>query len=79
MGKKLAFSYDKEGDILDISIGKPKKATSLEVENDVFVRLDKSKQVVGFMILNFEKRFSSLKKIQTVPILADLKLSQTFL
>ncbi|MBI2583367.1 MAG: DUF2283 domain-containing protein, partial [Candidatus Aenigmarchaeota archaeon] len=58
MGEGLNFGYDKDGDILDISIGKPKPAVSKEIAEDVFARLDpKTKKIVGFMIMNFEKRF----------------------
>jgi uncharacterized protein YuzE len=61
MGEKgLIFSYDREGDVLDISIGDPKEAISNEIENDVFVRMDPvSHEVIGFSILNFQKRMNS--------------------
>lgn len=56
MAEKMMFSYDKDGDVLDISIGKPQKAISREIEDDFFVRLDPdTKRIVGFSILNFEK------------------------
>lgn len=71
MDKNLIFSFDKEGDVLDISIGKPKKAISEEISDDIFVRKDpKTKEIVGFMILNFEKRFKKLGTIQKVPLKA---------
>lgn len=72
MEKKLIFSYDKKGDILDISIGKPRKAISEEIREDFFVRKDiKTREIVGFMILNFEKRFDkSLKSIE-IPLSAQ--------
>ena len=71
MDKKLIFSFDKEGDILDISIGKPRKAVSEEIKNDVFVRKDpKTKEIVGFMILNFERRFKKLGKAEEIPLKA---------
>lgn len=54
--EEMMFFYDEEGDVLDISIGKPKKAVSEEVGNDVIVRKDEKGTVVGFTILNFEKR-----------------------
>ena len=38
MEKKLMFSFDEEGDVLDISIGKPRKAVSEEIKEDVFIR-----------------------------------------
>ena len=38
MEEGLRFSFDKEADMLDISIGTPKKAISREVDDDFFVR-----------------------------------------
>jgi uncharacterized protein YuzE len=71
MEKKLKFFFDKHGDVLDISIGKPKKAISKEIENDIVVRLDpKTNKIVGFTILNFEKRFEHMNKSETLPITA---------
>ena len=76
MGKKLMFSFDKEGDILDISIGSPKKAISREVKDDFFVRLDpKTKKIVGFSILNFEKWFK-YESEKIVPIEAEFLLAK---
>ena len=58
MGKKLKMSYDKEGDILDVSLGDPTSAISEEGEDDFFVsRHPVSGEIVGFSILNFEKWF----------------------
>ena len=71
MDKKLIFSFDKEGDVLDISIGKPRKAISEEIKEDVFVRKNpKTKEIVGFMILNFQKRFKKLGNIEEIPLKA---------
>ncbi len=71
MEKELKFFFDKEGDVLDISIGEPKKAISKEINNDIVVRLDpKTNKIVGFTILNFEKRFEHLNKSETLPITA---------
>ena len=76
MGKKLMFSFDKEGDILDISIGSPKKAISREVKDDFFVRTDpKTKKIVGFSILNFEKWFKDESE-KVVPIEAEFLLAK---
>ena len=76
MGKKLMFSFDKEGDILDISIGHPKKAISREIKDDFFVRLDpKTKRVVGFSILNFEKWFKDESE-KVVSIEAEFLLAK---
>lgn len=71
MEEKLNFYFDKEGDVLDISVGEPKKAISEEISEDFFVRKDmKTNKIVGFMILNFEKRFSKLGKKESIPIKA---------
>ena len=79
MEKRLTFSFDKEGDILDISIGSPKKAISREVKDDFFVRLDpKTKKVVGFSILNFEKWFEGESDKKIVPIKAEFLLAKSY-
>ncbi len=71
MGKRLKFFFDKKGDVLDIAIGKPKQAISREIGNDIIVRVDpKTKEIVGFTILNFEKRFEHKEKGETLPITA---------
>lgn len=78
MEKRLIFSFDKEGDVLDVSIGSPKKAISRELKDDFFVRLDpKTKKVVGFSILNFESWFKNEKDRKIVPLEADFILTKT--
>ena len=78
MAETLRFAYDKQGDILDIAIGRPRRAISREVEDDVFVRLDpKSKKVIGFSILNFTKRFKDLDDTQPIPVTASFSLSRS--
>ena len=77
MEEGLRFSFDKEADVLDISIGKPVKAISREIEDDFFVRVDpKTKKVVGFSILNFEKWFKGEKDKKVIPIKADFLLAE---
>lgn len=71
MEKKLKFFFDKKVDVLDIAIGKPKEAISREIGNDVIIRIDpKTKEIVGFTILNFEKRFEHMARSETLPITA---------
>ncbi len=56
---------------MDIAIGKPREAISREIGNDIVVRIDpKTKEIVGFTILNFEKRFEHKEKGETLPITA---------
>ena len=77
MEEGLRFSFDKESDVLDISIGKLTKAISKEVEDDFFVRLDpKTEKVVGFSILNFEKWSKDEKDKRVIPIKADFLLAE---
>lgn len=78
MEKGLRFSLDKEADILDISIGKPKKAISREIEDDFFVRIDpKTKKIVGLSILNFERWFLDEKDKKVIPIEAEFLLAKS--
>ena len=71
MDKNLKIFFDKEGDVLDIAIGEPTEAISKELDNDVIMRLDpNTEEIVGFTILNFEKRFEHLDSSETLPIAA---------
>lgn len=73
MEKELMFSYDKKGDVLDISIGKPQKAVTEELTEDVFVRINpKLQKVVGFMIMNFTKSFVRELERRQKPIIAKV-------
>ena len=75
MDKEVAFYYDSNEDILDISVGKPRRAVSTEISDDFFVRKDvKTHKIVGFSVLNFEKWFKGKKEERTVPISANFHL-----
>jgi len=77
MAEKMIFSYDKEGDVLDISLGKPQKALSKEIADDLFIRTDTKGKIVGFMMLNFEKRFKH-KSEEKIPLEAEFNLVKGF-
>ncbi|VVB96320.1 Uncharacterised protein [uncultured archaeon] len=78
MEKKLKVFFDKEGDVFDIAIGRPKGAISKEIGNDIIMRIDpKTKEIVGFTILNFEKRFEHMKRSETLPITATFAQSES--
>ncbi len=65
----MIFHYDQEGDVLDISVGKPRAAVSTEVEDDFFVRrLPGKGQIIGFSLLNFTKSFRGKNKHRIVPV-----------
>ena len=72
MEKRLRMFFDKEGDVLDISIGDPREAISKEIGDDILIRVDpKTTEVLGITILNFEKRFEETKT-EIFPITAAL-------
>ncbi|MFZ1060193.1 MAG: DUF2283 domain-containing protein [Candidatus Rokuibacteriota bacterium] len=58
------WDYDEEADVLYLSIGKPRKATGVDIGRGVVVRYDeKKKEVVGLTILGVRARLvESLKK-----------------
>jgi uncharacterized protein YuzE len=69
MEGRINFYYDKDGDILDISVGKPRKAISKEAGDDILIRvIPGTNKIIGLTILNFEKRFSKRDNVQTLPI-----------
>ena len=73
--QKLNFAYDTESDILDISIGKPMKAISNEIADVFFVRVHpRTKQIVGFSVLNFKKRTTKQNGEISVPIHAEFSM-----
>lgn len=57
--EKIDVWFDKEGDLLEVNIGNPKKGFFKPIEDeDAFVRVDsETGKIVGFTILNFTKRF----------------------
>ena len=54
MRKEVQFHYDREADVLYLSVGKPQRAKTIEIGEDFVLRLHpKSGQVVGITIINF--------------------------
>jgi len=65
----MNFFFDEEGDVLDITFGKPKKAVAKELKNDIAVRINpKTGEIVGIVILNFMKRFRLKKKKEKIEL-----------
>jgi uncharacterized protein YuzE len=61
-GRKMSFSYDRKADVLYLSVGKPKKSISREIEDGILLRLDqKTKEITGLTIIDFEARFQKAK------------------
>lgn len=77
MEKVIQCSYNKDADELNISIGKPQKAISMEVGEEIYVRLNpKTKEILGFTILHFEERSTREEKTFSLPLSAHFKLSK---
>ncbi|MCK5562256.1 MAG: DUF2283 domain-containing protein [Thermoplasmata archaeon] len=76
MEEKLRFFFDKEGDVLDISIGDPKSALSKELDDDIIIRVNDNKKIVGITILNFQKRFKENLIPEEIPIKANFVMAE---
>lgn len=74
---QLFYYYDTDADVFYLSQGKPSKTSeTLESENDVLLRLNrKTKNVVGFTILNFTKRLTKPYASVGLPINAQLSVA----
>lgn len=72
MKEKNRIYYDEEGDYLEISIGKPTKCYTEEVEPGVFIRIDRETgEVKSIGILDFRRR-AHLRDIEfNLPIKFD--------
>jgi uncharacterized protein YuzE len=68
-----AMFYDREGDVLYLTVGEPRDAVSREMGNDVLLRVDpQTDEIVGLTILNFASRFSILNHEQLLPVRMEL-------
>lgn len=76
-GEKLSFSYDKEADVFYLSIGRPKKSVSREIDDGILLRFDpKNKKITGLTIINFQARFNkSRSRPIDVDLVANFKLA----
>lgn len=75
MAKKLKLSYDRTGDVLDVSLGESVEAISREIADDFFIRVvGETGEVVGFSILNFAKWFKDKTDTKSIPVSAQFKL-----
>lgn len=72
MADKIKIFYDKKNDILDISLGRPRRSLSKELGNDILVRvIPRTNKIVGLTVLNFEQRFSKTEQSQSLPVEAE--------
>ena len=58
---QFQFSYDRDADVLYVSIGSPRPAYTAEDEHGLLIRKDpKSGETVGVTILDYEEHFHQL-------------------
>lgn len=63
--ERLDWEYDEFADVLYLSIGKPRKATGVDIGQGVVVRYDEKKgKVVGLTILGMRARL--MESLRTV-------------
>ncbi len=73
MAEVTTIFYDREGDVLYLTIGDPTEAVSREMGDDVLVRVQpETEKIVGLTILNFASRFSNLAQEQPLPVKMEL-------
>lgn len=73
MAKMTTMFYDREADVLYITVGEPQEAVSREMGNDVLLRVHpKTGKIVGLTVLNFVSRFSNLNQEQALPVKMEL-------
>lgn len=74
MDKVTQLFYDRDADVLYLSIGEPRRAISREVGDDVLLRVDPDTDaVVGLTIMNLSARFGELESPQSIPVTIDLR------
>jgi uncharacterized protein YuzE len=73
MDKVTQVFYDRESDVLYLSVGEPRRAISREVGDDVVIRIDpKTDDIIGLTIMNLASRFGEIDSPQSLPVAIDL-------
>ncbi len=74
MKEQMKILYDKEADVLYVSLGHPKFTDYVELNDDFILRLDpETSEVVGFTIIDFAAHFAKEKPTLTVPLKAQFE------
>jgi uncharacterized protein YuzE len=64
---EVEVSYDRDGDVLYLSLGDPRPAVTRGEKNGLLVRTDpETHQVVGLTVLDYEKNFRQLADVSWV-------------
>lgn len=78
MDKVTQLFYDRDTDVLYLSIGEPRRAISREIGDDVLLRVDpETDDVIGLTIMNLSSRFGELESPQSIPVTIDLHEAAT--
>lgn len=60
--KKLRYHYDREADVMFFYFDRPRKAKTIELNNDFLLRLDPAtEEVVGLTVMSFSRHFPFLR------------------
>lgn len=60
--KKLRYQYDRPADVMYFYFDRPRKAKTIELNDDFLLRLDpKTEEVVGVTVISFSRHFSFLQ------------------
>jgi len=69
MAEMTTMFYDREADVLYLTLGQPQEAISREMGNDVLLRVHpETGKVVGLTVLNFASRFGDSHNAQSLPV-----------
>ena len=75
MKNNIKIYYDKEGDLLEVIIGKPLSSYYIEITDGIFERRDeKTGEITGFSIFSFIKRTKDNKGIK-VPLPININVA----
>ncbi len=74
MNENLRLLYDKEADVLYVSVGHPEHTDHVELDDDFILRLDpQTKKVVGFTRIDFAAHFAQREPPLSVPLKATFE------
>ena len=60
--KKLRYSYDRDADVMYFYFDRPRKAKTIELDDDFLLRLDPAtEEVVGITVISFSRHFPFLR------------------
>jgi uncharacterized protein YuzE len=60
--KKLRYHYDREADVMYFYFDRPRKAKTIELNDDFLLRLDPAtEEVVGITVISFSRHFPFLR------------------